>query len=81
MNWKGYGRKQLRLNVRYYPGICLEGFSKTTKTVRIASPVMGPPKYNVQVSGYVFVTKWTTSSHDAVCLVCVSLATQTARWI
>jgi hypothetical protein len=37
MNWKGYGRKQSWPNLRYYPGICLEGLTKTTKTsVRIA---------------------------------------------
>jgi hypothetical protein len=25
MNWKGYGRKRLLRNLRYYSGICLEG--------------------------------------------------------
>jgi hypothetical protein len=38
MNWKGYGRKQSQPNLRYYPGICLEGLRKTRKTsVRIAN--------------------------------------------
>jgi hypothetical protein len=35
MNWKGCGRKQWS-NLRYYPGISLEGLRKTTKSsVRI----------------------------------------------
>jgi hypothetical protein len=38
INWKGCGRKQPWPNLRYYPGIALEGQRKTTKTsVRIAS--------------------------------------------
>jgi hypothetical protein len=31
MNWKGYGRKWSWPNLRYYPGIFLEGLWKTTK--------------------------------------------------
>jgi hypothetical protein len=40
MNWKGYGRKRLWPNLRYYPGICMEGLRKTTKslTQAIRSP-------------------------------------------
>jgi hypothetical protein len=34
MNWKGYGRSGRSPNLRYYPGISLEGLKKTTKTVR-----------------------------------------------
>jgi hypothetical protein len=30
-NWKGCGRKRLWPNLRYYPGICLDGLSNTTK--------------------------------------------------
>jgi len=37
MNWKGCERKWSWPNLRYYPGICLEGLRKTTKnSVRIA---------------------------------------------
>jgi hypothetical protein len=37
MNWKGCGRKQSWPDLRYYPGICLEGLRKSSKTpVRIA---------------------------------------------
>jgi hypothetical protein len=36
MNWKGYGRKWSWNNVRYYPGIFLEGLRKTVKNVRLA---------------------------------------------
>jgi hypothetical protein len=37
MKWKGCGTKQSWSNLRYNPGICLEGPRKTTKTsVRIA---------------------------------------------
>jgi hypothetical protein len=31
MNWKGCGKKQSGPNLRYYPGICLEGLRKTTE--------------------------------------------------
>jgi hypothetical protein len=31
MNWKGYGRKQLWSNLRYYTSICQEGLNKTTE--------------------------------------------------
>jgi hypothetical protein len=31
MNWKGKGKKRLWPNLRYYPGIFLEGMRKTTK--------------------------------------------------
>jgi hypothetical protein len=30
-NCKGFVRKWLSPNLRYYPGICLEGMRKTTK--------------------------------------------------
>jgi hypothetical protein len=33
MNWKGYGRKRPRSNLRYYSGICLEGLRKTKKNL------------------------------------------------
>jgi hypothetical protein len=33
MNWKGCGRKRSCSNLRYYPGICLEGLRKTTIAV------------------------------------------------
>jgi hypothetical protein len=28
MNWKGYGKKQVWPDFRYYPGICLEELRK-----------------------------------------------------
>jgi hypothetical protein len=51
MNWKGCGRKRSWPNLRYYPGICLEGLRKTTKNLsqdnrspgRDLNP--GPPEY------------------------------------
>jgi hypothetical protein len=33
MSWKAIGRKKSWPNWRYYPGICLEGLSKTTKPI------------------------------------------------
>jgi hypothetical protein len=33
MSWKGYGRKLSWPNLRYYPGICLEGLRKTKKNL------------------------------------------------
>jgi hypothetical protein len=32
MNWKGYGRKWMKINLRCYPGICVEALRKTMKT-------------------------------------------------
>jgi hypothetical protein len=48
LNWRGYGRKRPWPDLRYYPGICLEGQRKATKTQsgepnRDLNP--GPPKY------------------------------------
>jgi hypothetical protein len=38
MDMKGFGKKRPWPNIRYNPGICLEGLRKTTKTsVRIVS--------------------------------------------
>jgi hypothetical protein len=34
MNWKGHGKKRLWPNSRHYPGIRLEGLSKTKKAIR-----------------------------------------------
>jgi hypothetical protein len=55
MNWKGYGRKWAWPNLRYYPGICLEGLRKATKNAsqnnrsagRDLNP--GPPVYEAEV--------------------------------
>jgi hypothetical protein len=55
MNWKGCGRKRSWPNLRYYPGICLEGLTKTTKNLsqhsrspgRDLNP--GPPEYEAGV--------------------------------
>jgi hypothetical protein len=33
MNFKGFRRKRLWTNLRYYPGSCLEGLRKTTKNL------------------------------------------------
>jgi hypothetical protein len=50
MNWKGCERKQLWPNLRYHPGICLEGLGKPQKigqdsrsSRRDLKP--GPPEY------------------------------------
>jgi hypothetical protein len=51
VNRKGFGRKRLWPNVRYYPGICLDGLRKTTESLiqdsrspdRDLNP--GPPEY------------------------------------
>jgi len=37
MNRKGFGRKRLWPNLRYYPGIHLKRLRKTTKNLRVAS--------------------------------------------
>jgi hypothetical protein len=42
MNWKGYGRKQSRPNIRHYPGIWLEGLRKTTKSLSRVNWSRGP---------------------------------------
>jgi hypothetical protein len=34
INWKEFGTKQSWSNLRYYPGICVEGLRKTRKTLR-----------------------------------------------
>jgi hypothetical protein len=55
MNYKGYERTRKWHNLRYYPGICLEGLRKTTKKLsqdsqspdRDLKP--GPPKYEAGV--------------------------------
>jgi hypothetical protein len=36
INWKRCGRNRSRPNLRYYPGICVEGLRKVTKGLRIA---------------------------------------------
>jgi hypothetical protein len=36
MNWKGHGRKWSWPNLRYYPGIFLEGLRKNMKELVIA---------------------------------------------
>jgi hypothetical protein len=36
MNWKYCRRKRSWPNLRYYPGICLEGLKRTTRLLRIA---------------------------------------------
>jgi hypothetical protein len=41
MNWKGCGRKQLWPNLRYYPGICLEGLRKIMENLNQDSQSMG----------------------------------------
>jgi hypothetical protein len=41
MNWKGCERKRSQHNLRYYPGIYLEGLMKITKT-KSGQPVSGP---------------------------------------
>jgi hypothetical protein len=33
MNWKGYERNRLWPNLRYYPGIYMEGLRKTTNNL------------------------------------------------
>jgi hypothetical protein len=55
MNWKGCGRKWSWPNLKYYPGICLEGLRKATKTLsqdsRSASRDLnpGPSEYEAGV--------------------------------
>jgi hypothetical protein len=53
--WKGYGRKWLWGNFRYYPCIRLEELRKTTKNISQDSWSqgqdlnLGPPKYEAAV--------------------------------
>jgi hypothetical protein len=55
MDWKGFGRKRTRPNLKYYPGIRLEGLRKTTENLihdsrcpgRDLNP--GPPEYEAGV--------------------------------
>jgi hypothetical protein len=55
MNWKGCGRKRSWPNLRYYPGICLEGLRENTENLsdnrRSLGPEMnsGSPKYEAEV--------------------------------
>jgi hypothetical protein len=54
MTWKGFGRKQSWPNLRYYPGIYLEGLRKTMKNLSHYSQSSGqdlnlaPPKNEAQ---------------------------------
>jgi hypothetical protein len=54
MNWKGCGWKWLWPNLRYYPGICLEGWRKTMRILSQNSQSpgwdlnLGPPKYEAR---------------------------------
>jgi hypothetical protein len=63
MTWKGFGRSDGGLILRYYPSSRLEELRKTTTTsVRIASiqgreSKPGPPEYEVGVS-YVYRTNF-----------------------
>jgi hypothetical protein len=51
MDWKGSGRKRTRHNLKYYPGIHLEGLRKTTEILTHDSRSPGrdlnpePPEY------------------------------------
>jgi hypothetical protein len=55
MNWKGCGRKRSWPDVRYFPGICLEGVRKTTKYLSQDNRSLGrdlnlgPPEYEAGV--------------------------------
>jgi hypothetical protein len=55
MNWREYGRKWSWPNLRYYPGICLEGLRKNTENISQDSQSPGrdlnlrPPKYEAGV--------------------------------
>jgi hypothetical protein len=55
MKWKGWERKLSWPNLKYYPGICLEGLRKTTKNIgqdsRSPGPDLnsGPPEYEAGV--------------------------------
>jgi hypothetical protein len=55
MRWKGCGRYQSWPNLRYYPGICMEGLRKPMKNISQASwsqsedVKSGPPKYEAGV--------------------------------
>jgi hypothetical protein len=70
MNWEKCGRKRWRVNIRYYPGICLEGLRRTTKPLiqdsrypgRDMNP--GPPEYEAAL----FTTRpnRSNSQHDVV---------------
>jgi hypothetical protein len=52
VNWKGLGRKRSWTNLRYYPGISLEGLRKTTNKPPLGSRSSGrdlntgPPEYD-----------------------------------
>jgi hypothetical protein len=49
MNWKGYGREWSWPNLRYYPGIFLEGLRKTTRNLLQDIQSLGPPEYKAGV--------------------------------
>jgi hypothetical protein len=55
MNWKGCGMKWPWSNLKYYPGICLEGLRKTAKNLSLDSLSLGrdmrpgPPEYDAGV--------------------------------
>jgi hypothetical protein len=55
MNSKGYGKKRSWPNLRYCPGICLDGLRKTTKKLSQDSKSVGrdlnpgPPDYKTGV--------------------------------
>jgi hypothetical protein len=41
-NWKGFGRKLSWLNLRYHPGIRLEGLRKIARNLNQDSRLLGP---------------------------------------
>jgi hypothetical protein len=56
-NWKGCGRKQSWSNLRYYPGICLEGLRKTTnKPQSVTRLRFEPGRYQIQSRSVINLT-------------------------
>jgi hypothetical protein len=52
MNWKGYGRNRSGHNLRYYPGMCLDGPRKPRNTsvrINVSGLIFQPGTFRVEV--------------------------------
>jgi hypothetical protein len=55
MNWRGCARKGKWSNLRYYPGICLEGLSQFTKTSARTVVILAEIRTDACQKGYRFL--------------------------
>jgi hypothetical protein len=73
MNWEGCEKKRLQHNLRYYPGVYLEGLAKTTENVTqspdgdLTQPTPGYKSKSVTASANLLVkTTWSCISYSYI---------------